>query len=95
MTLSRNNNKAIVGGMQSIESLCSTCIYSGCTECPDRKNLNFNGNKYPHVKDFQIKGVRVVVTDCESYTKRMPKTKKIRKAKFVWDSKTRSFVKAN
>lgn len=97
MSLKENNNMAAVGRLSSFESLCSGCMYQGCTSCPStRVGSDEKVEKYPQVKKY-VQGVSLVVLECDNYAPYSHKKTKVlsKENKFVWDPKTKHHIRKN
>ncbi len=83
MKLTKSGEHVAVVPSGIVESLCSSCIYSGSFDCPDRFDyFSFSKDKYPHVNEYHLSGIALLVDDCDCYIKRGTK-KKFGKNSFI------------
>lgn len=89
-----------VDNVDIMESLCHTCAYSGCTNCPSLVPVRGRIEKiedYPQIEEaVQLENGKIVTRRCKKAVKRNTKKLKPRVAPskvFDWDPKQRKFVK--
>ena len=98
--MSLESKKAVaIGNKKIIESLCGTCAYKGCTNCPSLVPIP---GREEQVKDFQqvkrgieLKNGKIIVLSCTDYLRTLKKEEKIQtpNVSFEWDLRQRKFVK--
>lgn len=91
------SKKAVaVDNIDIMESLCHTCAYSGCTNCPSlvpARGRNEKIKDFPQIKEGkELKNGKIMVKTCD-YFSRKNKEKKKSNSKFEWDSRQRKFIK--
>ena len=91
--------KVAIINNKDIESLCGTCTYRGCTNCPSLVPIP---GREEQVKDFpqiksgiELENGKIIVRSCTNYQRVLKKEEKIKVKKpvFEWDLKQRKFVK--
>ena len=86
--MSIESKKAVVvGARKDMESLCRTCAYAGCTNCPSLvpvRGRNERIEDFPQVTDGEERDNGTIkVNGCKRVLKRL--TKKINNGKPKWD----------
>lgn len=96
MKLTKNKKSVAIMESGLVESLCSSCIYRGQSFCPEKHQYSsLNEKKYSFINKYHLSGIYLLVDDCTYYEKKIKRSKQIAKrSNYVFDRKTRSFVKA-
>lgn len=80
-----------------MESLCNTCAYRGCTNCPRLvpiRGRNERMKDFPQVKKgIELDNGKILVGSCDWYSRINKQKAKNNGTKFEWDLKQRKFVK--
>lgn len=86
-----------IDNIDVMESLCHTCMYKGCTNCPSLVPVR-GGNEeiksFPQVKKGEKqKNGKIVVESCEWYSRMKKQKAKVKRAQFVWDPRQKKHVR--
>lgn len=80
-----------------MESLCHTCAYRGCTNCPSLvpiRGRNERIKDFPQIKEgIELGNGKIQVISCDWFLRVNKQKTKNSGTEFEWDLKQRKFVK--
>lgn len=83
--------------IEIMESLCHTCAYRGCTNCPSLVPVRGRNEKiedFPQVnKATKLVNGKILVGSCDWFSRVKKEKTKNNGTKFEWDLKQKKFVK--
>ena len=93
-----SSNFVAIGPIKEMKTLCTSCVYQGCTNCPSNiAGREESIDNYPQIIKAEQNNLRVFVKECKNYSekrKQKEKTKVMgKKELFRFNPKTRKFEK--
>lgn len=97
-----NKNVLLISDLSTMEHICPKCVNHGSVHCPNRSQVGDEKlEDFPQIIKGEVTPTKILVYACSEYIKRAQMLeratengKPIRaKSVFVWNMKTRSFVK--
>ena len=86
-----------IGNLDMMESICHTCAYRGCTNCPSLVPINGRNETkedFPQITSAtELINGKIIVHSCDYYSRVSKEKTKGQRAQFVWDSRQKKHVK--